>query len=483
MGCTTILAGKNITYNGSTFIARNEDSPAGQYSPKKFIVVKPEDQPRHYKAVLSDLELDLPDDPMRYTAMPNAIDKDGVWAAAGVNEANVSMTATETLTSNDRVRAADPLLVKQGIGEEDMVVLVLPYIKSAREGVVRLGGLLEKYGTYEMNGIAFQDELEVWWLETIGGHHWIARRVPDNCYVCMPNQFGIDWFDLDDAYGEQAEFMCSKGLRDFIAKNHLDLSLDGEFNARDAFGSHSDSDKIYNTPRSWFVQRFFNPYDVIWDGDDADYRPDSMDLPWCVEPEKKLTVEDVKYVLSSHYQGTPYDPYGKCPDPSKKAALRPIGVNRNNFLSLTEIRPGMPKEIQCVEWVALASNVFNAFVPFYTNVDSTPEYLSSTSDRVTSENFYWANRIIGALADSQYSLCIVHIERYQNAVQSKGRAIIQKYDEAYRKARKKPDAVKHCEKANAEIAEMLKKETDSVLRKVLDTASDKMKNAFSRSDG
>ena len=26
-------------------------------------------------------------------------------------------------------------------------------------------------------------------------------------------------------------------------------------------------------------------------------------------PEKKITPEDIKYVLSSHYQGTPYDPY------------------------------------------------------------------------------------------------------------------------------------------------------------------------------
>lgn len=483
MSCTTILAGKNITYNGSTFIARNEDSPEGSYSPKKFIVVKPEDQPRHYKAVLSSLELDLPDDPMRYTAMPNAVPGEGIWAAAGVNEANVSMTATETLTSNDRVRAADPLLVKEGIGEEDMVVLVLPYIKSAREGVVRLGSLIEKYGTYEMNGIAFQDELEVWWLETVGGHHWIARRVPDDCYVCMPNQLGIDFFDLDDAYGQQAEFMCCKDLKSFIEKNHLDISLDGEFNARDAFGSHSDSDRIYNTPRSWFVQRFFNPYDCSWDGEDADHGPHSLDLPWCVEPEKKLTVEDVKYVLSSHYQGTPYDPYGKCTDPYLKGTLRPIGVNRNNFLSLTEIRPGMPREIQCVEWVALASNVFNAFVPFYTNVNRTPEYLSSTGDRVTSENFYWQNRIIGALADSQYSRCIVLVERYQNSVQSKGRAIIQKYDEAYRRARKKPSAPAHCEKANEEIAAMLRSETDALLRKVLDTVSDMMANAFSRSDG
>ncbi len=29
-----------------------------------------------------------------------------------------------------------------------------------------------------MNGIALSDHDEIWWLETIGGHHWIKRRVP-----------------------------------------------------------------------------------------------------------------------------------------------------------------------------------------------------------------------------------------------------------------------------------------------------------------
>lgn len=57
--------------------------------------------------------------------------------------------------------------VAGGIGEEDIVSLVLPYIHSAREGVQRLGSILEQYGTYEMNGIAFQDQDEIWWLETI----------------------------------------------------------------------------------------------------------------------------------------------------------------------------------------------------------------------------------------------------------------------------------------------------------------------------
>ena len=104
--------------------------------------------------------------------------------------------------------------VPGGIGEEDIVYLVLPYIHTAREGVLRLGKLLEKYGTYEMNGIAFQDVHEIWWLETIGGHHWIAKRVPDDAYVVMPNQLGIDQFDLEDALGAKKNHLCSADLDD-----------------------------------------------------------------------------------------------------------------------------------------------------------------------------------------------------------------------------------------------------------------------------
>ena len=210
MGCTTILVGKKATNDGSTLIARNED---GFYDVKKLIVVMPKDQPRKYKTVISHLQIDLPDDPLRYTAMPNVSKKEGIWAAHGINSANVGMTATETITTNPRVLAADPLVryikaeskkekdIPGGIGEEDMVTIVLPYIRSAREGVIRLGSLLEQYGTYETNGIAFNDENEVWWLESIGGHHWIAVKVKDDEYVIAPNQFSLDRFDLEDALG------------------------------------------------------------------------------------------------------------------------------------------------------------------------------------------------------------------------------------------------------------------------------------------
>ena len=481
MACTTILVGKNASYDGSTMIARNDDSGSGHFMPKKFVVVHPEDHPAVYKSVISHVEIPLPGNPLRMTAMPNAIEGKGIWAAAGVNAANVGMTATETITSNPRVLGADPL-VPGGIGEEDLVMLVLPYIHSAREGVQRLGQLLETYGTYEMNGIAFQDVDEIWWLETIGGHHWMARRVPDDVYVVMPNQLGIDAFDLDDAFGAQNEFLCSADLREFIAKNHLDLSTDGVLNPRDAFGSHDDADHVYNTPRAWYMLRTLNPNTFVWDGPDADYTPRSDDLPWCMNPEKKLTPEDVKYVLSSHYQGTPYDPYASYGDKSQRGMYRSIGINRNDFMALIQMRPDVPAEQSAIEWVAYASNAFNTMVPFYANVETTPAYLSCTTGEVSTDSFYWVSRMIAAMTDASYSKSLIHAERYELAVLSASRALVNQYDA---KLAAEPDAAKRAalrEEANEAIAKMLKAKASDTLDKVLFELSSGMKNAFARSD-
>ena len=482
MGCTTILVGKNASFDGSTMVARTEDAPSGVFRAKKFVNVAPEEQPRKYKSVISKVEIDLPNNPVRYTAVPNAILDNGIWGQCGANEYNVSMSATETITSNERVLGADPL-VDCGIGEEDIYTIVMPYIASAREGVTFLGNLLEKYGTYEMNGIAFQDENEIWWLETIGGHHWMARRVPDDSYVIMPNQLGIDKFDFDDAFGAKKEFMCSADLLDFIKKYHLDLSIDGDFNPRHAFGSRTDADHTYNTPRAWILQRYFNPTSNTYDGINADYRPDSDNLPWARIPEKKITVEDIKYALSHHYQGTEYDSYSKDIHSVKKGTLRPIGINRTNFLGLVQIRPYMPDELKCLQWLAIGSCVFNAIVPFYTNINRTPDYLANTTNQVTTENFYWTNRLIAALCDAHFADTASHIERYQLKVQSQSTALINKYDEKFIAEKiSKDNAKDFLEKANDNIADELKVQTDDLLDKALYTASCNMKNKFSRSD-
>lgn len=548
MACTTILVGKDASYDGSTIVARNEDSPGGQFEPKRMQVVLPKDQPRVYTSVESHLTIELPEEPMRYTSVPDAIEGHGVWAAAGFNELNVGMSATETITSNERVLGADPLVVYApasgvegeegyvpacpgGLGEEDFVTLVLPYIKSAREGVERLGALLEKYGTYEMNGIAFSDVDEIWWLETVGGHHWIAKRVPDDMYVTMPNQLGIDWFDLGDAEGEQLEHMASPDLRAWMADNHLDLTLRGEyaffsedeyeliedgdddyiedldedldddgpdgdgledvfvldagrfediFNPREAFGSRSDSDHVYNTPRAWYMQRFLNPHDV-WEGPFADYTPESDDIPWARVPERKVTIEDVKYVLSAHYQGTPYDPYGKHGTPETRSLYRPIGINRNGQLAVLQVRPYVDEDHRAIQWMAFGSNPFNALVPFYANVDTLPEYLCNTASTVTTDSFYWSNRLIAALADARFRDNAAHIERYQEKVGACGHQMLRETDRAVADASGE-ELVRALEQANDRMARFLREQTDALLGKVLHTTSLSMRNGFAMSD-
>lgn len=484
MPCTTILAGKLATNDGSTLISRNDD---GGFEAKRLIVVQPKDQKRTYKTVISHLKVELPDDPMRYTVAPNVTQTHGVWPACGINAANVAMTATETITSNPRVLGADPYVAYQprkgskkevpgGLGEEDLVTVILPYIHTAREGVLRMGALLEQYGTYEPNGMAFADENEVWWLETIGGHHWIAKRVPDDRVVIMPNQFGLDHFDFEDAYGAGKENLCSADLKDFVEKNHLYTGLGEGFNPRLAFGSRSDSDHIYNTPRAWFMARYLLERTYRWDGLNADFTPESNDLPWSFVPERRITVEDIRYLLGSHYQGTPYDPYDKTA--AFHGKYRTIGVPNSDVCGIMQIRGYMPDALKGVQWFSMGGSGFTACFPLYTAVDSLPAYFSATKDTVSTDSMYWHSRLIAALTDAHYFKAILLDERYQNAVWNKGRKLLCEYDGKFA-AQNDPALLAE---ANKKIAEMVKAESDKALGQVLRNASENMKIRYHRGD-
>ncbi|MED7639490.1 UNVERIFIED_CONTAM: dipeptidase, partial [Bifidobacterium animalis subsp. lactis] len=134
--------------------------------PLKFAAVRPEDPPRHYRGVISHLEIDLPGDPCLYSIVPNVRPTRGVLAEAGVNEHNVAMSATETIAVNSRALAADPLVklvpahgepgdadyreeVPGGVGEEDIITLVLPYVRTACGAVARIRAPLATFGNAE----------------------------------------------------------------------------------------------------------------------------------------------------------------------------------------------------------------------------------------------------------------------------------------------------------------------------------------------
>ena len=444
--CTTILVGKDATIDGSTMIARSEDG-GSTIIPEAFIAVNPEEQPKHYKAVISGQEIDDEDllpNPLRYTSAPDASGKNGIWAAAGINDATVAMTATETITTNSRIQGIDPLVEEGGLGEEDFVTLTLPYIHSAREGVKRLGYLVEKYGTYEMNGSAFADHNEVWYIETIGGHHWAARRIPDDAYVAAPNRLNIDFFDFND----EENFMCSSDLLDIINEYHLNPDYQG-YNLRHIFGSSTIKDAHYNNPRAWYIHRYFDPE---WEGE-----PGDQDQPFITYAKKKISPEDIKFLESSHYQDTKYDVYSTTNTEAEKKLFRPIGINRNFETHILQIRNDVEEGIAGVQWLAFGPNTFNCFVPFYTNVTTTPASFQTGPDFDLTKIF-WLNKLNAQLGDTNYKVYSALEQAFEEKTMAKLRQIENETDRAV-KGLTGRDLQEKLEEANQKMADLTYKQT------------------------
>ncbi|MBB1078521.1 C69 family dipeptidase [Limosilactobacillus sp. STM2_1] len=439
--CTTFLAGKKATIDGSTIICREEDY-GNSFDPQRFVLIKPEGQPREYRSKNTNFKLKLPIPKLKYTSTPDASDKEGVFGAGGINSANVAMTATETITTNALVLSYDPFNNESGIGEEDFVTLVLPYIKSAKEGVKRLGELLSKYGTYEANAIAFSDKNEVWYMETIGGHHWAAIRIPDDAYVIAPNRFNITNFDFDSP-----NTISSFGLKEWIDNNDLNADQSG-YNLRHICGSETITDTVYNNPRAWYVQQQLGTPNI---------NPQSNDLPFICYSKKKISVPMVKKLMSSHYQGTNYDPYSL---KQGEAPFRSIALNRNLELHILQIRGNLPTNIAGVHWLAFGPNTFNAVVPFYANVDDTPDAYRNTSTDYSIDDMYWLTHTITAIGDHNYRQAQSLEENFELQVMSKTLSLQHQADV---KSEGRQDISAYLTTVNDQMAEIAMNESKKLL--------------------
>ncbi|WP_056984012.1 C69 family dipeptidase [Lentilactobacillus farraginis] len=466
--CTAVLVGKKATVDGSTMIARNEDAGGG-INAKRFIVVKPEDQPKTYISTFNNFQLKLPANPLRYTETPCADLRNGRWGESGINTDNVAMSATETEFTNTTTLGLDPL-VDDGIGEEAMLTVVLPYIHSAREGVQRLGELVTKYGTCESNGIAFSDQNEVWYFETVGGHHWAAERIPDDTYVIAPNQTGIQEIDFNDSQ----HFMYSADLKEFAEKNHLNKRPDS-FNFRDIFGEDVQSDHYYNTPRVWYGQKYLNP--------EIKQDPQSRTMPFSRVPAHLVSIEDVAFILSSHYQGTDFDPYGKTGTPETRQRYRPIGMNRNQEMHILQIRPDFPAEHAAIHWLAEGVNIFNSPVPFFANCLDTPKNFKETPERTTTESFYWLNKLIAMLADPFFAehdlAAMTAVSESRKFGFAKGRSAVTKADQEFAEL-SKAELPKWHTKINNEVAAAITDNLKDLLNQLVLLRAEKMVPTFEK---
>ena len=175
--------------------------------------------PETFVARDSAFRCELPREALGYTALA-PYHLPGHWGSAGFNTAGVGMSATESIFSNEKALQADPL-VEDGIAENSVFNIVLPYVRTAREGVRRLGELIERHGVAEGFGIGFVDDSEIWYLETACGHRWLACRMPEDKYFVTGNQSRFRKYDPNDT----EHYMASADLIEFAREHGLYLSL------------------------------------------------------------------------------------------------------------------------------------------------------------------------------------------------------------------------------------------------------------------
>ena len=178
--CTTFLAGKDATTDGSRIVGRTVDGRRIQSVKIEHRDGKNDPGTWHYVDEYTGLEIDLPNTyyAMTFNSMESVEENTGgVWLESGFNSQKVSVSSTETINSNEKLLDVDPY-VKNGISESSIGFLTLPYAATAREGVKWLGSLIDKYGMAASECLVIADESEIWYFENYGGHQWAAQRMP-----------------------------------------------------------------------------------------------------------------------------------------------------------------------------------------------------------------------------------------------------------------------------------------------------------------
>lgn len=428
--CTSILIGKKASINGSVIIGRNEDAKTAW--PKHLAFNKHEKiENNHFKSKDNKFEMDLPNEKFSYSSTPEWTDKYGIFEEDGINEYHVAMSATESAYANERVLAVDPFDTKKGILEEAMITVVLPYIKNAREGVKRLGEIVEKHGAAEADGILFGDRDEAWYMEIGSGHHWVAQRIPDDSYAVVANQFAIQKIDFNSD-----DFMYSKNIKNFVYENHL-WPEDKPFIFREIFGTHDDSDLHYNTPRVWIGQKLLTP--------SVKQEPQDFDLPFIQKPDKPISAQDAQAVLSNHYQNTPYDLTNK--KNKDNATFRPISVATTQESHLLELNGE-----NMIHWLAMGVAAQSVYIPFYPQGTKVPTMYKYGKETYSSNSAYWVFKLAGNLADRNWGKYGTDLENTQNSAREKTLRIRYEYDQKLAKENDSEKQIDLVNEANDKMA-------------------------------
>ena len=383
--CTTIIIGQEQTADGSMIVARSEDWDAMEA--KNYEIFEDTDNgPREFVAKDSPFRCELPEKALGYSAL-SPYNLHGHWGSAGFNTAGVGMSATESIFSSDEILKHDPL-VENGVAENSVFNITLPYVRTAREGVERLGMLIEKYGIAEGFGIGFVDSKEIWYLETACGHRWLACRMPKDQYFVTGNQSRFRTYDPND----KENYLASADLIEFAEKHGLYNPAQGAFDFHEAYARDIKLDTTYNYPRVWGLQQFFSPEiknDVT-----------KNTFPVFAKAAHKVTLTELRTAFRFHYDNTEHDPYLNS---NPKEPYRPVSIFRTTQTHLLQVRPELPQAIGCVNYVAMGMADLGVFLPLYQGITSYPEAYTKGNGESSDDSAYWKFRKIMVLGMTNYN--------------------------------------------------------------------------------
>ncbi|WP_279188876.1 C69 family dipeptidase [Prevotella melaninogenica] len=383
--CTTIIIGQEQTADGSMIVARSEDWDAMEA--KNYEIFEDTDNgPREFVAKDSPFRCELPEKALGYSAL-SPYNLHGHWGSAGFNTAGVGMSATESIFSSDEILKHDPL-VENGVAENSVFNITLPYVHTAREGVERLGMLIEKYGIAEGFGIGFVDSKEIWYLETACGHRWLACRMPKDQYFVTGNQSRFRTYDPND----KENYLASADLIEFAEKHGLYNPAQGAFDFHEAYARDIKLDTTYNYPRVWGLQQLFSPEiknDVT-----------KNTFPVFAKAAHKVTLTELRTAFRFHYDNTEHDPYLNS---NPKEPYRPVSIFRTTQTHLLQVRPELPQAIGCVNYVAMGMADLGVFLPLYQGITSYPEAYTKGNGESSADSAYWKFRKIMVLGMTNYN--------------------------------------------------------------------------------
>lgn len=348
--CFSIVVGRNASADGHLLVAHNEDDgPPQVVNHSK--VPRSSHQPGEKVTLLNGGEVEQPAETWGYiwSEIPGLRFSDSY-----LNEHGVTVCSDACPSREDR-----PELTDGGISYY-LRRLVAERARTAREGVMLAGALVERFG-YDGSGRTYiiADPQEGWLLAAVNGKHWVARRVPDDSVAMIANTYTIHEIDLTDT----TNFLGAPDIIEYaIARGWYDPDNDDQFDFAAAYADPDVAADGRNIGRQWSAYR-----QVTDPSPEYDIR-----MPFCVSPANKLHPRDLMSVLRDHYEGTDLyeDPESGNPHDQDRT---PICRHDTQTSFVAHLRYGRPTDIGVIYWVCLGSPCSSVYFPFYYGLEQFPD--------------------------------------------------------------------------------------------------------------